>query len=98
MARRLVRTSVESAFRMGVSIGAGVMKPTFRRINRVTVATLDGLLDSRLAGDVVERLGASPLAARAVHGALEGPLVEALAADLVRYRVADRLLSDGLVQ
>src|SRR6185295_7262450 len=28
----------------------------------------------------------------------EGPLVEAVARDLVRYRVADRLLSEGLVE
>jgi hypothetical protein len=68
-----------------------------RRINRAAVATLDSVVDSRLAGDVVERLAASPLAARAARGALQGPLVEALAADLVRYRVADRLLSEGLV-
>jgi len=33
-----------------------------------------------------------------VRGALEGPLVEAVARDLVRYRVADRLLSEGLVE
>jgi hypothetical protein len=69
-----------------------------RRINRVALATLDGVLDSRLAGDAVERLAASPLAARAVRGALQGPVVEALAVDLVRYRVADRLLSEGLVE
>jgi hypothetical protein len=83
---------------MGGSIGAAVMRPAVRSINRAAVATLDGLLDSRLAGDVVERLAASPLAARAVRGALQGPLVEAVAADLVRYRVADRLLSEGLVE
>jgi hypothetical protein len=98
MARRLVRTPVESALRMGGSIGAAVMKPAVRRAGRAAVATLDGLLDSRLAGDVAERLAASPLAARAVRGALQGPLVEAAAADLVRYRVADRLLSEGLVE
>lgn len=69
-----------------------------RGTGRVAVGTLDGLLASRLAGDFVERLAASPLAARAVRGALQGPLVEAIAADLVRYRVADRLLSEGLLE
>jgi hypothetical protein len=83
---------------MGGSLGAAVMRPTVRRINRTAVAAFDGLLGSRLAGDVVERFAASPLAARAVHGAFQGPLVEALAVDLVRYRVADRLLSEGLVE
>ena len=83
---------------MGGSISAAVVGPAVRRINRAAVATFDGLLDSRLAGDVVERLAASPLAGRAVNGALQGPLVDALAVDLVRYRVADRLLSEGLVE
>jgi hypothetical protein len=83
---------------MGGSIGAAVVRPAARRINRAAVATFDGVLDSRLVGDVVERLAASPLAGRAASGALQGPLVEALAVDLVRYRVADRLLSEGLVE
>ena len=69
-----------------------------RGTGRAGIATLDAVLNSRLAGDVVERLAASPLAARAVRGALQGPLVEALAGDLVRYRVADRLLSEDLVE
>jgi hypothetical protein len=69
-----------------------------RRVNGAAVATLDAVLASRLAGDMVERLAGSPLAGRALSGALEGPLVEALARDLVRYRVADRLLSEGLVE
>jgi hypothetical protein len=69
-----------------------------RGTGRAGIATLDAVLKSRLAGDVVERLAASPLAARAVRGALQGPLVEALAGDLVRYRVADRLLSEDLVE
>jgi hypothetical protein len=56
------------------------------------------VLDSRLAEDVVERVAPSPLAGRALRVALEGPLVEALARDLVRYRVADRLLSEELVE
>lgn len=55
-----------------------------RGTGRAGIATLDAVLNSRLAGDVVERLAASPLAARAAHGALKGPLVDALARDLVR--------------
>jgi hypothetical protein len=83
---------------MGGSIAAAVVKPAVRGAGRAADAALEGLLDSRLAGDVVERLAASPLAARAARGALQGPLVEAVAADLVRYRVADRLLSEGLLE
>ena len=83
-------TPVESTLRIGGSLVRGT--------GRAGIATLDAVLNSRVAGDVVERLAASPLAARAVHGVLQGPVVEALAADLVRYRVADRLLSEGLVE
>jgi hypothetical protein len=93
-----VRTPVESVLRTGGSIGAAVMRPVARRVNGAAVATLGAVLDSRLAGDVVERVAASPLVTRALRGALEGPLVEALARDLVRYQVADRLLSEGLVE
>jgi hypothetical protein len=83
---------------MGGWFGAAVMYPAVRRTGRVAVATLDGVLQSRLAGDLVERVAASPLAGRALGAALEGPLVEAVARDLVRYRVADRLLSEGLAE
>jgi hypothetical protein len=79
-------------------IGAAVMRPVVRRVNGAAVATFDAVLDFRLAGDVVERVAASPLAGRALRGALEGPLVETLARDLVRYRIADRLLSEGVVE
>jgi hypothetical protein len=85
-----VWTPVESTLRVGGSIVRGT--------GRAGIATLDAVVNSRVAGDVVERLAASPLAARAVHGVLQGPVVEALAADLVRYSVADRLLSEGLVE
>ena len=83
---------------MGGWFGAAVMYPAVRRTGRVAVATLDGVLQSRLAGDLVERVASSPLAARALSAALEGPLVEDVARDLVRYRVADRLLSEGLAE
>jgi hypothetical protein len=83
---------------MGGSIAAAVVKPAVRGAGRAADAALERLLDARLTGDVVERLAASPLAARAARGALQGPLVEAVAADLVRYRVADRLLSEGLLE
>ena len=89
---------MESAARMGGSIGVAVVKPVARPLGGAALATLDALLQSRLAGDVIERVAASPLGERAISGALEGPLVEAVARDLVRYRVADRLLSEELVE
>jgi hypothetical protein len=78
-------------------MGAAVARPVIRRANGAAVATLEAVLDSRLVGDAVERVAASPLAGRALRGALEGPLVETFARDLVRYRVADRLLSERVV-
>jgi hypothetical protein len=93
-----VRTRMESAARMGGSIGVAVVTPVARQLNGAALSTLDAVLQSRLAGDVVERLAASPLGERALSGALEGPLVEAVARDLVRYRVADRLLSEELLE
>jgi hypothetical protein len=89
---------VGSAVRASASIGAAVARPVGRRAGRAGLAALDAVLDSRFAADAVDRVGASPLAERALGVALEGPLVEAIARDLVRYRVADRLLSEGLVE
>ena len=89
---------VESVLRMGGSVGAAVAKPVVQKVNGAATGALDAVLASRQAGDVAERVAASPLAGRVVRGALEGPLVEALAHDLVRYRVGDRLLSEGLVE
>jgi hypothetical protein len=93
-----VRARAESAARMGGSVGVAMVKPVATRVNGVALAALDAVLQSRVAGDVIERVAASPLGERALRGALEGPLVEAMARDLVRYRVADRLLSEELVE
>jgi hypothetical protein len=93
-----VRARVESAVYAAGSVGAAVARPVTRRINGTALAALDAVLGSRLAADVVDRISASALAERALSGALQGPLVEAVARDLVRYRVADRLLSEGLVE
>jgi len=93
-----MRARVESAINTAGSVGAAVARPVVRRVNGTALAALDAVLDSRLAAEVVDRVASSPLAERALSGALEGPLVEAVARDLVRYRVADRLLSEGLVE
>ena len=93
-----MKAPVESVLRTGGAIGAAVTRPVVRTVNGAAAAALDAVLRSRLSGDLVERVAASPLAGRALQGALEGPLVEAFAHDLVRYRVADRLLSEELVE
>ena len=91
-------TPFDSVLRTGGAVGAAVARPVARRVGGAASAGLDAVLDSRLAADVVERVIASPLVDRALRAALEGPLLDVVARDLVRYRVADRLLSDGLVE
>jgi hypothetical protein len=93
-----VRARVESAIYTCGSVAAAAARPLVRGVNGTALAALDAALDSRLATDVVDRFAASALAERALSGALKGPLVEAVARDLVRYRVADRLLSEGLIE
>jgi hypothetical protein len=93
-----VLAPVETVLRTGGYVGAAVTRPVVRGASGATVAALEAVLESRLAGELVERVAASQLAGRALRAALEGPLVEALARDLVRYRVADRLLSEDLVE
>ena len=89
---------IESALRTGGSLGAAVIKPVARGMSDAAIAGVDAVLDSRLAAEVVDRVAASPLVGRALGAALEGPLLDVLARDLVRYRVAERLLSDALVE
>ena len=60
-------------------------------VHGVTIATADLVLNSRAAGEVVDRLADSPLFERAVSRALAGPLVEAVSRDVVRYAVLDRV-------
>jgi hypothetical protein len=98
VARGFVTTRVEATAHAVSSIGTAITRPVVRRAGGAAVATLDAVLASRLAGDIVERVAASPLAGRALSGALEGPLVETVAHDLVRYRVAERLIAEGLVE
>ena len=91
-------TPVDSVLRAGGAVGAAIARPVARRVSGAASAGLDAVLESRLAADVVERVLSSTLADRALRAALEGPLLDMVARDLVRYRVADRLLSDGLVE
>jgi hypothetical protein len=93
-----VPNPIESALRTGGSLSVAVIRPVARGMSDAAIAGVDAVLDSRLAAEVVDRVAASPLVGRALGAALEGPLLDVLARDLVRYRVAERLLSDGLVE
>jgi hypothetical protein len=84
------------------TIGAAVLRPAagavrlggraaVHAVDAVTLAGADLVLNSRAAGEVVDRLADSPLFERAVSRALAGPLVEAISRDVVRYAVLDRV-------
>jgi hypothetical protein len=60
-------------------------------VDGVALAAADLVLNSKAAGEVVDRLADSPLFERAVSRALAGPLVEAVSRDMVRYAVLDRM-------
>jgi hypothetical protein len=84
------------------AIGATALRPAVgavrlgrraaaQAVDGVALATADLVLNSKAAGEVVDRLADSPLFERAVSRALAGPLVEAVSRDVVRYAVLDRV-------
>src|SRR5215208_916343 len=92
--RRLFGATV----RLGGTVGFAAM----RRLSEAALSVLDAALVSRVAEEAVDRAMASRLARHAVGRAFEGPLVDAIADDLVRYavveRIVDRLLADGIAE
>ena len=66
---------------------------------RTMLFGLDAFLGWRYTDEAMKRVLESPAAERAVGHALSGPLVDAVARDLVRYavleRVAEEVLADG---
>jgi hypothetical protein len=84
------------------AIGAALLRPAVgavrlgqraaaQAVDGVALATADLVLNSRTAGEIVDRLADSPLFERAVGRALAGPLVETVSRDVVRYAVLDRV-------
>lgn len=73
-----------------------------RRLSDAALTALDAALVSPMAEEAVDRAMASGLARHAVGRAFDGPLVDLIAEDLVRYavveRVVDRLLADGIIE
>jgi len=96
------RAGLWGAIQLGTAIGAAALRPAAgaarlgrraaaQALDGVTLATADLVLNSKAAGEVVDRLADSPLFERAVSRALAGPLVEAVSRDVVRYAVLDRV-------
>jgi hypothetical protein len=103
------RTGLSEAMHLGSRIGAAALRPAAgavrlgrraaaQAVDGVALATADVVLNSRTAGEVVDRLADSPLFERALSRALAGPLVEAVSRDVVRYAVVDRMLAAGIVE
>jgi hypothetical protein len=59
---------------------------------RTALAGLDSVLASPHAEEVLQRLLAGPVTERAVGVALQGPLIDAVARDIARYDVLDRVV------
>ena len=82
----------------GLSVGRRASSAAADAAGRAALAGLDALLDWRYTDEAVQRVLSSPVADRAVGHALRGPLVDAIARDLTRYavlqRVADELVAD----
>ena len=83
---------------LGSRLGRGASAVAAEAAGRTALAGLDALLGWRYTDEAVRRVLASPAADRAVGHALQGPLVDAVARDVARYavleRVADELLAD----
>src|SRR5688500_5644101 len=62
---------------------------------RIALAGLDTMLDWHYTDEALRRALASPAADHAVAHVLRGPLVDAVARDVTRYRVVDRLADGG---
>ncbi|MBN1530495.1 MAG: hypothetical protein JW895_15640 [Thermoleophilaceae bacterium] len=85
----MLRAGLSLATRAGGAVG--------RRLEDAGLWAIDAALSSRLAREAVDRTLESPLAERAVGRALEGPLVDAVARDVARYAVVERLM-DRLIE
>jgi hypothetical protein len=61
-----------------------------RAVEGATLATVDAVLGSRAATEIADRVVDSALVRHALTRALEGPLVEEIAREVVRHRVLER--------
>ena len=68
----------------------GAVRLGGRAVEGVTLATVDAVLGSRAATEVVDRVLDSALVRHALSRALAGPLVEEVSREVVRHRVLER--------
>src|SRR5436190_20117099 len=84
-----------------VDQAAGLARTTTSAVTdaagRAALAGLDALLQWEVTDEAVKRVLASPVADRAVGHALRGPLVDAIARDIARYAVFERIADEQAV-
>jgi hypothetical protein len=81
---------VNGLLKLGLELPRSAARAAGHGAERATLATLDAVLESRIAREAVDRVLTSELAAQAVRKAVDGPLVDAVAPEL--ERIAERAL------
>jgi hypothetical protein len=85
---------VVGAASLGRRLERHARKAAVAGATEAALAGLDAILVSRLAAEAVDRVVASALARSAVSNALEGPIVEEVARDVVRHAVFERVTAE----
>jgi len=78
----------------GLRLGRRASSAAVDAAGRAALVGLDALLDWRYTDEAVRRVLSSPAADRAVGHALRGPLVDAMARDVARYAVLERVTGE----
>ena len=79
-----------------MDLGGAVVRPVAKVANDATLAAVDGVLESRLAGEIADRVVASRLVQRALDHALDGPVIATLDGEALDRVVEALLESDEL--
>ena len=87
---------VGAALELGGRLGRSASSAAADAAGRTALAGLDALLGWQYTDEAIRRILASPVTDRAVGSALSGPLVDAVARDVARYAVLERIADELL--
>ena len=79
-----------------LDLGGAVLRPVARAANDAALATVDSVLESRLAAEIADRVVASALIQRTLERALDGPVLHTLDGEALDRVVEALLESDEL--
>ena len=85
-----------AALEIGGRLGRSASSAALDAAGSTALAGLDAVLGWRYTDEAIRRVLASPLAERTVDSALSGPLVEAVARDVARHAVMERVVDELL--